>query len=128
MKIAICDDNKLAIRDISNSLNSLGFIDPKKIFFFTSATELLNSLENRVYDLVFLDIEMPDVNGIDLGKNIKHFNEKTHIVFVTSFPQYVLDAFDCHAYHYLIKPANENKIHKIVNSIYLLCEVSYFPF
>ncbi len=64
-------------------------------------------------DLVFLDIQMPKVNGFEVLKNIKH--DIAHTVFVTAYDQYALKAFEVHAQDYLLKPFSDGRFLEVLN-------------
>ena len=55
---------------------------------------------------------MPDMDGIQTGKTIREYDRRATIVFVTSYEQYALQAFECEAFNYLLKPASKEKIQK----------------
>lgn len=118
MKIAICDD---VIKDAENLLRIISDIQllmNTEINIYTSSVELLNKFNNNfLYDVVFLDIDLPDINGIELGKRIRTVTQDTYIVFVTKYPQYAIEAYDCEAFHYLLKPLEPQKVKKVLKSL-----------
>ena len=69
------------------------------------------------HDISFLDIEMGDISGIELAKRIRKRQEKSGkrsiIIFVTGFREYMEDAFDVNAFHYLVKPIKEEKFKEV---------------
>lgn len=105
MYFAICDDSKTDIEAIYNTIvENVGKME-YKVDAFASGLEMSRVIEKGCfYDVAFLDIDMPGMNGIELGKLVKRKNPQTEIVFVTSYPQYALEGYDCHAFHYLLKP------------------------
>lgn len=118
MKIAICDDQPKflvqAMATIKNIHKSLDLI----IDEFTSGPALLARLEDVNYDLIILDIEMPDMNGIQVARNIRKLAKDTEIVFLTSHIEYALEGYEVNALRYLTKPIQEKKIEEIL--LYLL--------
>ena len=66
------------------------------------------------YDLIFLDIDMPIIGGIETGKYVNSIDVKAIIIFITSYPQYAIDAFDCSAFHYLLKPCDYDKFYTVL--------------
>ncbi|WP_437921271.1 LytR/AlgR family response regulator transcription factor [Sphingobacterium sp. LRF_L2] len=68
---------------------------------FNNGIEVLEYMENHTPDLVFLDIQMPDLNGLQLSRNLP---EKTKIIFTTAFDQYALESYKVNALDYLVKP------------------------
>lgn len=99
MKCVIIDDEPLAIEIIETYLQK---IDNKEIIGkFTNPIKALAFLTNHTVDLVFLDIQMPNLTGIDLVKSVKKLPQ---FIFTTAYPQYALEGFDLNATDYLVKP------------------------
>lgn len=118
MRIAICDDNKSDIDGIYGVLlNDLTVCSVGDIFVFDSGEKLLDAIEKDYFDIVFLDVDMPGINGIETGTVIYNKSPDTFIIFVTNYPQYAIDAYDCHAFHYLLKPVDKMRMRKVVDEI-----------
>lgn len=118
MRIAICDDNFKDCDILNNILQSHPIIENCSIDTFNDGVTLISNIQkDNNYDITFLDIDMPGINGIELGKRIKTLNPKTCIVFVTSYPEYAIDAYDCEAFNYLLKPINAEKANRILNKL-----------
>ncbi|QOX64431.1 response regulator [Anoxybacterium hadale] len=77
---------------------------------FTSGDELLEYQELSILDAVFLDIEMPGIQGIALSNLILKKNPQISIVFMTAFAQYAVQAFDINAIDYLLKPVSKERL------------------
>ena len=77
---------------------------------FTHAGDALAWLENRTADIALLDIDLPDMNGLELAARIKEMSPDTAIVFLTGYSQYAVDAFAVHAVGYLLKPVGQEKL------------------
>ncbi len=116
-RIAICDDQKDICAVIESALlcysddNSLA-ID---VEVFYSAKQLFSYLkQGNSYDLIFLDIEMPEMTGIELGDNIRNYMEDYHtkLVFVSGAEMYYRELFDIQPLHFLLKPINDADIIK----------------
>ena len=105
ISIAIVDDEKSIREQIKF------FVEKKQtesvIDTYSSGKELL--MVNKRYDIVFLDIQMDGINGIDTAKALRQKTEDTVLIFITGIKEYVFDAFDVAAFHYLIKPIEELK-------------------
>ncbi len=84
---------------------------------FEHSIDALNYLEKNPVDLVFLDINMPDMNGFDLGKIITKMYPEIKIVFITAYKDYAVDAFEIKAFDYLLKPYSEDRIRKLLKSV-----------
>ena len=68
---------------------------------------------DSVYDIIFLDIQMDGMNGIDTARALRQKADNTVLIFITGVKEYVFDAFDVAAFHYLIKPIEENKFWEV---------------
>ena len=84
IKIAIIDDNKFYIDNIKNLLSENIQDISYTISEFTSANSFLSVIDTHSFDIIFLDIEMSGLNGIDAAKEIRKFDSKTIIIFISS--------------------------------------------
>lgn len=110
MRIAICDDEK-NIQELIAKKIVIQY--PKaEILLFTSGEELLLSKEK--IDILFLDIQMPGIDGIETAKEFRKKNRKSILIFVTAMEEYVFQAFDVGAFHYLVKPINDEKFMEVL--------------
>ncbi len=83
---------------------------------FPSAEAFLFSYEEtKDFDILLLDVEMPGMSGVELAREIRRENSVLQIVFVTGYYEYFSDGFDVSALHYLIKPANEQKLFPVLD-------------
>lgn len=89
----------------------------KLIEEFESPLDTLNFLEKNKIDVVFLDINMPDMNGINLGKIISKIYPEIKIIFITAYKDYAVDAFEVKAFDYLLKPYSEERIRNLLKSL-----------
>jgi len=99
IKAVAIDDEPIALKVIENYCNEIGLISLEKTF--TNAQEGLKHLNKYQTDLVFLDIEMPDINGLELYKQLK---QNTVVIFITSRAEYAVEGFNLNALDYLLKP------------------------
>lgn len=118
MRVAICDDEKTQLSITKASLEDAYKSLDLVVDTYTSGVKLLNAIEGIHYDLVILDIEMPELNGIDTAKHLRKIEEKTAIVFLTSHMEYALEGYEVNALRYLTKPVNTEKLLEIIT--YLL--------
>ncbi|OPJ59692.1 response regulator [Clostridium chromiireducens] len=84
--------------------------------FHDSSIALKNIIDIKP-DVVFLDIEMPEINGLELANCLLEQNDELMIVFVTGYNQYALEAFEVNALDYILKPVNSNRIQKCVSRL-----------
>ncbi len=113
MKCIIIDDEPLAINVVESYCNALGSLTVVKTF--TNALEALDFLNSNTIDLVFSDIEMPQISGIDFIKSIE--NNRPFFIFTTAYPQYALEGFDLNATDYLVKPIPFPRFIKAINRV-----------
>ena len=69
--------------------------------------------EGKKADIVFLDIQMEGMNGIDTARVLREKQEDTVLIFITGVKEYVFEAFDVAAFHYLLKPVDEKKFSEV---------------
>jgi len=110
MKCLIVDDSPLAIEIIETYLSKID--DIEIIAKCTNPIEALNILTNQPVDLVFLDIQMPNLTGLEL---VKTLDKLPLFVFTTAYPQYALDGFELNATDYLVKPIPFNRFLKAIS-------------
>ena len=103
MNIAVCDDDK-NIRELIGSKVKKQY-EKANIVYFTSGEEVL--LWNETIDIIFLDIQMPGRNGMEIARQLRKKDENIIIIFVTAIEEYVYQAFDVAALHYIVKPIND---------------------
>lgn len=108
MKIAICDDEPVFLKKIYGYL----WQQPDCIVeCFSSSDALLDNYKSGGrYDVLFLDIVMPPVNGIDLAKNIRQYDQSVILVFFTAYLEYAPAGYEVNAFRYLLKPVTEEDI------------------
>ncbi|MBR6283569.1 MAG: response regulator transcription factor [Muribaculaceae bacterium] len=99
IKCAIVDDEPLAVELLASYVAKIPFM--QLMGKYSNATDALQGLTNDPVDLLFLDIQMPELNGLELSRLLP---ESTRIVFTTAFEQYALDGYRSNALDYLLKP------------------------
>lgn len=101
MKILIVDDEELARARLKRMLNTL---EMKEITEASNADEAIKLVKKTKYDIVFLDINMPEVSGLEVGYELKYLDSDIAIIFQTAYEEHALKAFDVGAIDYLVKP------------------------
>ncbi len=99
MRCIIVDDEEIAIKVIESHLQNLGGVDV--IGTFNSGKEAFTALQQLNVDLVFLDIEMPGISGLQLIKTLKH---PPMVIITTAYRDYAIDGFELDVIDYLLKP------------------------
>lgn len=111
LKIAVCDDEPIFVEQISGKIKE--YMPDCKIYSFFSCEDLL--LQGEIFDIYFLDIQMQELNGIEAAKKLRELDEESIIVFITGAKEYVFEAFDVAALHYLVKPVDDEKLQEALN-------------
>lgn len=128
MNIAICDDIKSCQEDIEKHVK-LYFNDnkiPLNIFKFDKTDSLLKS--KIIFDIVFLDVELGEENGIEAGKQLRLKNERLIIFVVTAYNRYLDDAFDLRAFRFLTKPIQAERLYSALDSAIELLDNTFVTF
>lgn len=108
MIILAADDEQLALDSLSEAI-TLARPDAE-LHAFKNPSKLLAFAEKSFCDIAFLDIKMRNITGIELAKELKDIHPDIEIIFVTSYSEYALEAFNLHARGYLIKPVRTEDI------------------
>ena len=117
MRIAVCDDEKLFVKALRVRLETLGGAD-MLISEFLSGNELVRAIRSgRVFDAVFLDIEMPELNGLDAAKTLRESGDNLLIVFLTSHTELAMEGYEVKALRFLPKDCSDRKLHEVLEAI-----------
>ncbi len=119
LNIAICDDEINILNKTKEILENY-----KKqsisVEVFLKGEDLVESDSN--FDIIFLDIDMTGINGIETARLIREKDKKVKIIYVTNYTDYTSSAFSVHAFGYLLKPVNEKKYISAIRRSYFLYE------
>ena len=117
--IAICDNEELELHRLESAVRRwLADSGPEDVELdtFLRSAELAERLRSgAVFDLLLLDIIMPEVNGIELGRLVREHSAQSQIVYTTSSKDFAFDAFGNHASDYLLKPVDEKKLFEVLD-------------
>ncbi len=116
MKLLIVDDERLLVGEMEDLLTKI--VPGCQIRTCLTEKNALKCASEEIFDITFLDIELGHSNGIMLAKRLKELQPDLKIIFVTSYPQYAVDAFAIHATGYLLKPVREEDIKRELTFIY----------
>ncbi len=118
MQIIICDDEK-TIQTLLRQKTARFFAEkniPCEILCCDSGDEVLSLAERgKAIDLLFLDIQMPGRNGMEIARTLRRQHREILIIFVTALSEYVYEAFDVDALHYLVKPFTDEKLRQVLD-------------
>jgi len=110
MKCIIIDDEPLAREGLANMLAGISSVE--LLDSFSNAIDANDYLQNNIVDLMFLDIEMASLNGLEFAKSLVY---KPLIIFITAYPQYALESFEVDAIDYLVKPVRIERLLRAIN-------------
>ena len=117
MRIAVCDDEELFGIEFKSVLDKVLINAEYDIDTFSGGSSLYEAFLKNPFDLVFLDIEMPGIDGITLAKRLRAVSENVQIVFLTSHIEYALEGYEVNALRYLVKPVDMNKLSEVLKYI-----------
>ena len=115
LRVLVVDDERPALDELSWLLGR----DPRvgEVSTSDSATDALRVLREREVDVVFLDISMPGLTGLEMAQVLARFRTPPRIVFVTAHDQHAVDAFDLAAVDYVLKPVREERLAEAVRRV-----------
>lgn len=118
----IVDDEKIAREVIASHLSQMDRIEV--VALCSNAIEAFNVINSQDIDLIFLDINMPEITGLSFAKSI---NKDIRVIFTTAYRDYAVDGFNLEAVDYLLKPISYERLYKSLNKyfdVYLKDEVT----
>jgi len=110
LKALVADDEALARDELVYALRQVGGVD--SIDQVTSAVEALERLQDSHYDVLFLDIRMPGLSGLEAMGVVNRLPDRPQVVFVTAYDEHALEAFDVAAADYLLKPVSAPRLQR----------------
>lgn len=121
MKIAICDDEREYAEQVARVISDYAENHPEKSItfevFVNSADLLKTASETGGFDIYFLDIIMPLIDGIDLGLKLKESGFGGKIIYLTSSKEYALDSYKVKAFDYILKPVDKNNLFTVLDEV-----------
>ena len=112
LRCAIVDDEPLALGLLESYVNKTPFL--QLTGKYSSAVQAMKELPGEEVDLLFLDIQMPELNGLEFSQMV---DSRTRIVFTTAFGQYAIDGYRVNALDYLLKPIDADDIRKALDKL-----------
>jgi DNA-binding LytR/AlgR family response regulator len=110
IKCIIADDEPLAQKGLQEYIKEIGFLE--LVAVCDNATQVYPLLRNNKAELILLDIEMPELSGIDFIKSLK---KMPAVIFTTAYPEYALQSYDLDVIDYLVKPISFQRFLKAIN-------------
>lgn len=120
LKALIVDDEYPARQELRYMLGNIGNVEI--VGEATNATEALALIRALDYSVLFLDIAMPGMNGLELGAAIQELPRPPHVIFVTAYDEYAVRAFEVNAVDYILKPVEERRLRRAVEKVMRLCQ------
>lgn len=118
LKVAICDDDSLCRQQITAAVQDYFAGQDVALSVFDKSTLLLEEAGKiGGFDLYLLDVLMPELSGIQLGLRLRQMGDEGKIVYLTSSPDYALDAFRARATDYLLKPVTRESIGNLLDNV-----------
>lgn len=111
-KCIIVDDEPPATRILENYIGKVNFLE--KIGVFNDSLKALEFLNTQVVDVIFLDIQMPQLTGLQLSKII---SKNIKVIFTTAYPDFALEGFELNAVDYLLKPISFERFYQAVSKL-----------
>ncbi len=133
LNIAICDDDLIfasRVETILLEISKLRLID-MDIEVYSDGCELWNEVSSgKVFDLLYLDIEMIQLNGIDVAKRIRENNTSVIIIYISSYENYFIELFEVEPFRFIKKPIDEKIFFSYFNKAYerILQDEAYFEY
>lgn len=116
LNVVIIDDERLILDNIKFILSQ--FSEIKSVTEFTNPLEALDYIEENTYvDLIFIDISMPILNGLEVAERIFYINTNIKIIFVTAYEKYVINSFGANTIDYILKPVTFSRMQKTLGKI-----------
>lgn len=114
MRILIVDDETLARARLKRMLANLNYNDVSEA---CNASEAIEAVKSAKFDLAFLDINMPEISGLELGYELRYLDENIKIIFQTAHAEHALKAYDIGAIGYLIKPYSNEDLKQTISRV-----------
>lgn len=117
-RAAICDDSTTDAEFVGSILHQWAAersIEVESERFASADAFLFRYTEDKSFDLLLLDVEMPGTDGVTLAKTVRQENEAVQIVFITGYSDYIAEGYDVAALHYLVKPVSREKLFAVLD-------------
>lgn len=124
-EVAFCDDDGAVLRELRSLLDQYRADRDEEIncTMFHNPLELIRAVEHGArFDILFMDILMPGVNGIDAASEIRVFDKAVKIIFLTSSAEFAVQSYTVGAYFYQLKPIWRESFFRLMDSVLAACE------
>jgi len=117
-RVAVVDDNPVDAEYVQRILNAWAqerHTSVQAERFLSAENFLFHYAEDKLWDILLLDIEMGAMDGVTMAKRVRQDNETVQIVFITGYSDYIAEGYEVAALHYLMKPVNQNKLFTVLD-------------
>ncbi|QXM06235.1 LytR/AlgR family response regulator transcription factor [Crassaminicella indica] len=118
MNILICDDDLYTRKMLEKIVSQNPFVDT--VFLAKDGVEAINMIKNESIDIALMDIDMPNLDGIDAAKMMSNLSSKTRFIFITAYMEHAIESFSVHPYDYLLKPIDISKFKYTLNNLIII--------
>ncbi|HEY2768956.1 MAG TPA: LytTR family DNA-binding domain-containing protein [Solirubrobacteraceae bacterium] len=115
LTILAVDDERTQLEDLARLLRSCALVEEVECAF--DGHDALVKASTQHYDAIFLDVRMPDLDGVELGRVLRRFAEPPQLVFVSAYDNAAVEAFELHALDYLRKPVARNRVEEALERV-----------
>jgi two-component system LytT family response regulator len=115
MRVLICDDNLFTRKMLHEIIVENPFVD--EIIMAEDGKKAVEIVKSTFVDIILMDIDMPNLNGMGAGKIIRELSPKTKIIFITGYEDYAVDCFEISPYDYILKPLDIERVQKDITEI-----------
>lgn len=115
LKVLLVDDEPICLETIKTSLNPFSYVDV--VGEFLNGNDVVKFLQKNEVDLIFLDIEIKDINGFELANYINSYYPNTMIIFLTGYSDFALKGYEFQPIDFLIKPVNMVRLEQALSKV-----------
>lgn len=115
LKILAVDDEQPQLQDLARLLRGSQIVE--RVECASDGHEALVKVSSKSYDAIFLDVRMPDLDGVELARVLRQFATPPQLVFVTAYDTAAVDAFELHATDYLLKPVARRRVEEALERV-----------
>jgi DNA-binding LytR/AlgR family response regulator len=115
LTVLAVDDERSQLRDLARLLSDSPLVD--RVECAGDGREALVKLSNEAFDVIFLDVRMPDLDGVALARVLRRFAAPPQLVFVTAYDSAAVDAFELQALDYLLKPVGRGRLQAALDRV-----------
>lgn len=121
MNIAICDDEPVFLKQLRKKIADMKIPDCQ-IYEFTSGKELLTTFVKGMYEVIILDVEMPELNGLQTAEKIRQVDQSVILAFLTNYAEFAVQGYEVNAFRYILKSQPDYLYTQQLTSIFEECE------